>query len=353
MAFLTDDLQLRAFAQRIPWSVTFELTHRCNLSCKHCYVTDPTTGELSTADVRAVLDMLAEKQCLFLTVTGGELFLRPDALELIDYATRKGFALTVKTNGTLLTPETVHDLAVFNVMEVHISILGGTAEIHDGITGISGSFDAAWKAVDALTDAGITTVIMSVITRGATNGMELIHRRALQAGIDHVNYSAMLFPGYFGDIRPAALRLTDDELATFYTTTRRLYGKTVIAMEEPYNASDERFLSCTALQNGFTIQPDGTVIACQSVPDRLGNITRQSPESILFSKQADRIIQQLQLSSNSTCSHCEDRIGCLRCPGIACMEEGALNAVPQEACRHNRVFKSLSEETHPDAGVTV
>jgi AdoMet-dependent heme synthase len=353
MAFLTDDLTIRAFDNRIPYSVTFELTHRCNLRCSHCYIAQPSASELSTGEVKTVLDMLARKQCLFCTFTGGELFTRPDAIALIDYATNRGFALTIKSNGTLLTPAIIGALKSLCVMEVHVSVLGGTADVHDGITGVPGSFDAVWKAVDRMSTMGINVVIMSVITRGAVAAMEEIHHRANNAGIDHVNFSAILFPGYAGDPAPEKLRCTDQELELFYSTTRRLYGSETPERQEPYPSADERFLSCTALQNGFTLQPDGTVIACQSIPASLGNITTEPLEKILFSRQADSIIRQLQLSSNTTCSSCGDHIGCLRCPGLAYLEDGALDAVPREACRHDRVFRALLQKKPAGEEITV
>jgi AdoMet-dependent heme synthase len=133
-------------------------------------------------------------------------------------------------------------------------------------------------------------------------------------------------------------------LQQFYATVKKIYceDKTPIApcIKTP---DDERLLSCTAIQNGITITPDGTVIACSAIPLPLGNIVNDSIESILFSEQADAIIKALQVSSTPGCASCEDKFGCIRCPGIAYMDNLSMNTTPLEACRHTKAFKSISD----------
>ena len=68
---------------RSPVTGSVELTYRCNLRCAHCYIPHRSgRGELSTDEWKGLLDQVAEAGCLYLLVTGGEPFLRRDALEL-------------------------------------------------------------------------------------------------------------------------------------------------------------------------------------------------------------------------------------------------------------------------------
>ncbi|MBN1575386.1 MAG: radical SAM protein [Chitinispirillaceae bacterium] len=343
MEYLTDALTLRAFDRRIPFDVTLELTRRCNQSCAMCYLPSAESEEMDTETVKAILRTLAGAQCLFLTFTGGEIFLREDTLDLIDFATDLGFAVTVKTNATLLDAARVARLKECAIMEVHVSLLGGSAAVHDAVTGVTGSFDAVCGAVGELRRRGIAVVIMSVITRGAVDDMEAIHRLAQGWGIEHVNFSAIIFPRFPGDASARRYRLTDEDLRRFYATIGSLYSIDQ-GEEEPCRGmpSDERLLSCTALQDGITVTPDGTVLACSSLPMPLGNIVSDRLETILFSEKADRIIEGLQLSSTPECASCADRIGCLRCPGLAFMDNGMLGTVPREACRHTNAFKAIA-----------
>ncbi|UCG54887.1 MAG: radical SAM protein, partial [Dehalococcoidia bacterium] len=84
--------------EAIPLNVLFELTYRCNVHCSHCYVVDRSGVELSFNEIASILRQLADDGCLFLTLTGGEVLLRNDFLEIARYARGLGFALKVFTN---------------------------------------------------------------------------------------------------------------------------------------------------------------------------------------------------------------------------------------------------------------
>lgn len=342
MDCLTEELAVTSFDKRIPFDVSFELTRRCNQKCGMCYLPSHDGDEMDTETVKRVLEKLAAAQCLFLTFTGGEPFLREDAGELIDYATDSGFAVTVKTNGMLIDAPLAAQLKEYKVLEVHVSLLGGSAASHDTITGVSGSFKKVCTAVSALTQYTIPVVIMSVITRGHIGEMAKINRLAQQWGIDHVNFTALIFPRFPGDRDVQKYRLNDRELRQFYSTMKQLYDAEN-KLEPQCNIihTDERFLSCTALQSGITIAPDGTVYACSALPIPLGNIITDTVEEIVFSTKADGIIDALQLSATPVCAACSDRIGCVRCPGLSYMDNSTLGTVPYEACRHTSAFKAV------------
>src|SRR5216684_8607096 len=93
---------------QIPLAALFEVTHRCNLGCSHCYLTEgpvgrprPTRDELALDEVRRALDQLAEAGTFFLTLTGGEVFMRRDFLDIVAHARSLHFSVTIFTTGTL------------------------------------------------------------------------------------------------------------------------------------------------------------------------------------------------------------------------------------------------------------
>src|SRR6185436_20197766 len=104
-----EGLHDRAYDACIPLHVTLELTLRCNIRCTHCYNFDrdqPRSGsgpELSLAEIRPLLDDLRRAGTLFLSLTGGEAMVHPRFWEIADEAAARGFAVTVLSNGTLLT----------------------------------------------------------------------------------------------------------------------------------------------------------------------------------------------------------------------------------------------------------
>ena len=118
---LLHEAQRRA---RFPLSAMIELTRRCNLRCAHCYLDLDGNPGLSADELHRVLDELAAAGTLFLTLTGGEICLREDWLDLAGYARSRGFVIRLKTNGTLLTKELVAEISELPVLGVDVSLKG-------------------------------------------------------------------------------------------------------------------------------------------------------------------------------------------------------------------------------------
>ena len=69
--------------ERRPFSVLFELTPKCNFNCIHCYLQNVHSSEqLSYEEITKILDILYDEGILFLTLTGGEILLRKDFLDI-------------------------------------------------------------------------------------------------------------------------------------------------------------------------------------------------------------------------------------------------------------------------------
>src|SRR2546428_8570375 len=101
MPDLVDWLFRKTVALRIPLSVHIDLTMRCNERCIHCYRVIERRPELTTDELRALLDDVARAGTLYLTFSGGEIFLRQDLLELIEHAPRPPLHVRLKSNAPL------------------------------------------------------------------------------------------------------------------------------------------------------------------------------------------------------------------------------------------------------------
>lgn len=90
------------------YSVIFEITPKCNFNCVHCYLHDHhASGELSYDEIIEIIDILYEKEVLFLTFTGGDIFTRKDFLDIYLYAKKKGFIIELYTNGALINDQII------------------------------------------------------------------------------------------------------------------------------------------------------------------------------------------------------------------------------------------------------
>lgn len=94
----------RFFISRInaPLAVSFCITKKCQLNCSYCNIPSKSQEDLSLENILKKIDELKNLGCLRLSLTGGEPFLRNDIEKILKYAYKKGFFLTVNTNGILL-----------------------------------------------------------------------------------------------------------------------------------------------------------------------------------------------------------------------------------------------------------
>jgi MoaA/NifB/PqqE/SkfB family radical SAM enzyme len=98
MSALMQEMSEKALRLNIPLSVQLDLTYRCNERCVHCYLDHDDHGEMTTSEIKDVLDQLAEAGVFFLSLSGGEPFMRRDFFDLLEHARRLLFNVKVFTS---------------------------------------------------------------------------------------------------------------------------------------------------------------------------------------------------------------------------------------------------------------
>jgi len=147
--------------------VVWNVTRRCNLKCVHCYAhakDEEFSGELSTSEGKAILDDLAAFGSPVVLFSGGEPLVRPDLIELAEYAVAKGMRAVISTNGTLINSRTAGDLKKVGLSYVGIS-LDGLDEVNDRFRGVKGAFRRAMEGIMACQDAGIKVGLRFTMNR--------------------------------------------------------------------------------------------------------------------------------------------------------------------------------------------
>src|SRR5258707_9030281 len=102
MTGLMQEISNRALELGVPLSVQLDITYRCNERCIHCYLDHEDHGEMTTAEIKDLLDQLADAGVFFLTLSGGEIFLRKDLFEIVEHARKLMFAVKLKTNAVMI-----------------------------------------------------------------------------------------------------------------------------------------------------------------------------------------------------------------------------------------------------------
>src|SRR5256714_4942560 len=211
MPNLTEWLFEKSVALRIPLSVHIDLTMRCNERCIHCYRVIEQRPELTTAELKALLDDVARAGTLYLTFSGGEVFLRKDLFELVEHARRLHFDLRLKSNALLITPEKAARLRELAVRQVDISIYGADPAVHDWVTKIPGSLERSLQGAVLLRDAGVTVKLNCPLMKQNVGQYQEIRALAERLGV-LCGFDPMITTKNDGDASPLALRITRTEL---------------------------------------------------------------------------------------------------------------------------------------------
>jgi radical SAM protein with 4Fe4S-binding SPASM domain len=187
------------------YSVSWNLTQRCNLECAHCYMSassgaDPR-GELTTAECRRVIDEIATvNPNVFLILTGGEPFLRRDLFEIAAYAAERRFTTVLGTNGLLLREREAAEMRRHGVLGASISLDSTDRGRHDAFRRLPGAWAGAVRATRVLTDAGLDFSLHMSVTDWNVGEIPAMIDLAVRLGAKVLNFFFLVRTGRGRDL---------------------------------------------------------------------------------------------------------------------------------------------------------
>lgn len=193
-------------AGRLPSSVVYEATMRCNLRCEFCYVGDLLNIEgewREELSLEALDRAFPEQQGLQVNLTGGEVFVRKDITEVMSLFRKKGYACGyLTTNGTALDEkrtEALAELAKAGFLR-HISVsIDGPGERHDAARGVKGTFARTsaglrrLQAAAAAKGAPLKVSINTTVARESLEALEQIVDVAEELGVDAIGLNHLMY----------------------------------------------------------------------------------------------------------------------------------------------------------------
>jgi radical SAM protein with 4Fe4S-binding SPASM domain len=156
----------KSFVSGAPFLVVWDITNKCNLNCKHCYSGSGKSrqNELSISEVKIGIDKLYNAGVSLIAFSGGEPLMRKDFFEILQYCKDIGMAVSVASNGTLITREVASKLKDFEIWNVQISLDGKDEYTHDSFRGVNGAFNRTVEGIKNVVEAGIYTSIATTVT---------------------------------------------------------------------------------------------------------------------------------------------------------------------------------------------
>ena len=294
-----------------PMRMDLAITYRCQNRCAHCYNQESRqVEELGTADWRRVLDACEAAGIPHVVFTGGEPTLRKDLAELVAYAGELGLVTGLNTNGRRLKEaEYTRKLRDAGLDHVQITLESADPNIHNAMTRAD-SFDDSLAGLRAAKAAGIYTLTNTTLTKVNLMGIESLVDLVAAEGLLSFAVNGMI---YSGKGKAAGTDLTPEETApalkllaqrarakglrlVWYTPTRYCELNPV---EMALGVKQ-----CTAARISMAVEPDGTVIPCQSYYQGVGNILKDPWPSIWNNPLCQQLRKpQKPLEACEACEH--------------------------------------------------
>jgi AdoMet-dependent heme synthase len=320
MNMLVEEMSAKALKLGIPLSVQMDLTYRCNERCIHCYLDHEDHGEMTTGEIKSVLDQLAEAGVFFLTLSGGEILMRRDFFEILEHAKMRLFCVKLKTNAVLIREKEAERIRDLGVESIQISIYSHRPEVHDGITKMPGSLKRSIQAIRFLRSKGLRVTIANVLMLQNLHDYPGVRALAAELGVE-ITIDPTITPKMDGD--RSILDLNMDQAAL-----QRLFREEGIAENSgdacaPPSGTDDDVLDslpCSAGHTACYVSPYGDVYPCVQFPLPSGNVRQSRFIDIWRHSTQLNEVRSITLRDLTGCSHCSNLNGCTRCPGLAYME---------------------------------
>lgn len=199
--------------------LTYDLKvgYSCNNKCKHCVIDDSKDKlinlnkkiDLTTEECISKINNASSKGVNDIVLTGGEVTLRKDFSDLIKKCVECDLNITIQTNGRKLFEEKIIDV-IKDIKKIKfiIALHGDTAEMHDSITQIKGSFEQTCKGIKAMCELGKLVVLKVVISKINASKLSEILKVASKLGVKYICFA---FPHGQG----AARKNFDDVMLTY------------------------------------------------------------------------------------------------------------------------------------------
>jgi len=268
-----------------PLSVHVCITSRCPFRCEHCGATySPGRAELTKDEWIQVIHDLQGFGVACIVFSGGEPLVRDDMEEIISAVDDRSSTLLF-TNGTSLTLERARALKEAGLFMLAVSIDSPIPEEQNRLRGNPNAFSYATEAVRNASEAGLYTLVSSVVYRKNLNkdNLHRIFRLAKEHGAHEVRIHQPIPRGELTDPKDAEQIFLTPEDRT------RLYRIQIAANQTnngipkvssfPYTESQCKFGCGAGLLHSY-ISSTGELWPCDFVPLSFGNVVTEDLKEV-------------------------------------------------------------------------
>ncbi|MCX6554728.1 MAG: radical SAM protein [Candidatus Aminicenantes bacterium] len=340
----------KAEGKRIPFSFDLEITARCNLDCRHCYINLPANDkvakkrELTIDQIGSIADQAVAMGSLWCLLSGGEPLLRKDFADIYLMLKKKGLLVSVFTNACLLVPEHIELFKEYPLRDIEVTVYGITKETYEKVSRRPGSYAAFRRGLDLLIKNNINVRLKAMALRSNVAELDAIAAFCRRHTRDYFRFDPMLH-----------LRFDGDKKRNPEIISERLSPEKIVAIEQADKERSEslekncdqlifpegehhkchHLFHCGAGNSSFTVSYDGLFRLCSSLwhPDCVYDLKKGT----LIEAWNSLVPRVRALTSSNPeflekCRSCPIVNLCLWCPAHAHLENGRLDAWCEYFC---------------------
>lgn len=318
-----------------PSFVAWDCTRRCNLHCEHCGASKESYNkELSTEEIKKVIDDISKTKRCYFGATGGEPLLRSDIFEVLSYAKSKGLRTSFASNGFLIDKKKAEEIKKAKVDSIQIS-LDGSEEIHNKIRNNPSSFSNAVQAIKNLQEIKISVLsVATTLTPHNFNELEKIHNLLIELGVKMWRISVVMPIGRADD--SSKLLLNSNQLKSLLAFIKRKNNQKMyiyVGENLPFLGDQEEEVRdepslCPVGITACCIGVNGNVRGCPEQPDTPefteGNIKECSILEIWQNGFKRYRLNEI-INNDEKCRNCKDKFKCYG--GCLVMRIGGNNCI--------------------------
>jgi len=309
--------------------ISWNVTRRCNLGCKHCYLParshdNESSNELNTGEALQVIDQIASiNPEVMLILSGGEPLMRKDIFELAAHASQKKMMVVLGSNGILIDEAVTSKLRSSGVSGISISLDSVDPKIHDEMRSLDGAWKKAVSAIDICVNSGLSVQVNAVITKKNYDDISRLVEYSRSLG-------AKVFSPFFLVCTGRGEELTDitpvqyEKILSSVVERDGKHGDMMIRTRcAPtfrrilYQADPDSSLlkmdtgRCLAGLRYCRITPEGDVTPCPYMPLSAGNVRSGTFRDIWTNSELFISLRKRALKGK--CQACEFRLLCGGC----------------------------------------
>ena len=341
----------------MPVSGTFELTPRCNLSCKMCYI--HMTGEeqasrgreLTTEEWLAVGRQAVDAGMVYLLLTGGEPMLRKDFTAIYSEMIRMGVVVSLNTNGTLITPEILECFKKHPPETVNVTLYGASPDTYAGLCGVRGGYEKAFEGVRSLVSAGVRVIINTTFTACNAKDMEALVAFAQEVGVP-IRTAAYTFPSVRNGHEDCGICLSSEEQGVlnarfeYLTSTPQQRATKAAYLRKAMEAEEARVreplpargdpLGCMAGRGQFWMAWNGEMYPCGMLSDYAVKPSEGGMDFADMWRQTHTRTEAIYLPA--ACAECALRKVCPSCAAVTQSNHGDTAKLVEGMCTYTKTY---------------